>query len=1134
MAHRRSGLLGTLVIQLQVVLAASSAALIGAAPSLLNPLVAQAYTGASLVQNVSPITTGLPGVAQYYGGREEELAIDPTNANIVFSASELGGLYKSTTGGASWSHVDSLPMTAMRGVKIAPTDHNLVVVSGNPDSHVSDQGGIWRSTDGGGTWTHVGDPCTPSYAFGLDIAPTGTPGHITIVVTNLCGLMVSTDSGATWNLRFPPGACCSQFWDVKATVVSGHVQVDTCGNPGFFRSADAGATWSPVDNTSPVNMNTGNANSPCEIAVAPGDPNTVFIASYDKSPTGCGSQLYETDNANNAAPGSLTPPTWTDMKPCGNGRNGRRPWVITHPSVTSDATKFEVYFGNTTRVDHQTCSYSTTPRCKVGSSNDSGNWAMYDGALPHNGSDPTDIAFDPSSPNGCPVLESGDGGVFKMLDCTSTPAYSTTNTGLNALDALLIAGSVYTSPAHTDIYFGTQDNGLYASTDGAATWRDVALWDIYGLIADHNGPGSKVLYRTCCGDGIGQANEDFSSNTGWGTQPPLPPGTSVPSNDFWTQFGPGSYGWMTPDSSTPAKWTLYATTTNGASWTQVGPSPLPGGPSCCSGAGELQASGPSASPTFYLHLAVGGLSKIYKVAGPLNNTATLTDVTGTLVTPAFLAVNPANPSQLYTWDYGPQKVMRSTDGAATWVADNVLTSALSRGGLFNVNGQVSSIAFDSNSSAILAGTNDAGIFASLDGGQTWVYVRGSDVIPRIPNFFFDERTLDIYAASNGRGVWKVNVAPQSQLSIGTPRFPNVNPQFVTSATPFTLSAVGRRTVASVSYRYYLQGAVPPAYTTVAGTSTTFSLSGADGKYVVDTFATDTAGSEETPKSLTIRLDNTAPTSTLSVGTPRFPMVSPHFITSASALTLSATDAGSGVASVSFRVFAQGSPPPAYVTVAGSSTVFTVHGPDGNYEIDTFATDNLGNVEATHVLVLYLDNTPPVITIVQPTATNYPHSATLILNYTVTDGAGSGVQSVTATMDGSTTLAGHGLASGQAIWLLVELPLGPHTFKVAAVDNVGNADSSSVTFNIIVTPASIQDDVKEFCSKGFITKTGICNSLLAKLRAAARQFTRGNCDASGHIYEAFIHELQAQSGKAIDPTAAAIMTGDANYLIQHCP
>ena len=180
-----------------------------------------------------------------------------------------------------------------------------------------------------------------------------------------------------------------------------------------------------------------------------------------------------------------------------------------------------------------------------------------------------------------------------------------------------------------------------------------------------------------------------------------------------------------------------------------------------------------------------------------------------------------------------------------------------------------------------------------------------------------------------------------------------------------------------------------------------------------------------------------------------------------------------------------------------------------------------------------DTTAPVIAITQPASTTYVHSATLTLNYTVTDPC-TGVKSFTPTLDGSTMLAGHGLQSMQMIQLLTELALGPHTFSISAVDNAGNADASSVTFTIIVTPDSIKNDVKQFLAAGKIKNNGIANSLLAKLDAAAKARTGGNCGTAANIYGAFINELNAQSGKGVDATAAAIMIADAQYLIAHCP
>ncbi len=281
-----------------------------------------------------------------------------------------------------------------------------------------------------------------------------------------------------------------------------------------------------------------------------------------------------------------------------------------------------------------------------------------------------------------------------------------------------------------------------------------------------------------------------------------------------------------------------------------------------------------------------------------------------------------------------------------------------------------------------------------------------------------------------------------------------------------------------------------------------------------------------------------PVTELTVGTPQFPTGSPQpFITSATPLTLEATDGGSSatVGSISFRIFRLGDPPPSFTVVPGASVTFHVNGADGTYQIDFFAQGTDGVVEAQHSARVVLDDTPPVITINQPTATAYVHSATLTLDYSVTDGAGSGVGAVTPLLDGAATLAGHGLASGQVIHLLTELALGAHTFTVGASDHLGNASTPvAVTFTIIVTPDSIKDDVTQFFADGKIRNQGLENSLLAKLDAAAAARARGNCNAAGNIYAAFIHELMAQSGKGVDATAAAIMIADAQYLIDHCP
>jgi hypothetical protein len=285
----------------------------------------------------------------------------------------------------------------------------------------------------------------------------------------------------------------------------------------------------------------------------------------------------------------------------------------------------------------------------------------------------------------------------------------------------------------------------------------------------------------------------------------------------------------------------------------------------------------------------------------------------------------------------------------------------------------------------------------------------------------------------------------------------------------------------------------------------------------------------------IHLD-TPPQSTLSIGSPQYSASKQLFVTSATPFTIGATDTYFGVLNIfydyisgSFDVHRQPS---------GSSANFTLLAPaaDGPYTITSYATNLAGLPEGPNTQPVTLDNTPPVITVTQPAAGfAYPHSSTLTLNYNVTDGSGSGVKSVTPAV-----LAGPGsvptLTSGQAINLLTQLPLGSYTFTFGgATDNLGNVrPATTVPFTIIATANSIKADVTQFVGSGAISNANWSTSLSDKLNQAAAFRSAGDCSDAASVYNAFINEVSAQSGKFVKATAAGIMTSDAQYLIAHCP
>ena len=278
-----------------------------------------------------------------------------------------------------------------------------------------------------------------------------------------------------------------------------------------------------------------------------------------------------------------------------------------------------------------------------------------------------------------------------------------------------------------------------------------------------------------------------------------------------------------------------------------------------------------------------------------------------------------------------------------------------------------------------------------------------------------------------------------------------------------------------------------------------------------------------------------------VGTPSFANQTATFVSSATPITLDATygSAGANIASLSYRIYPSSTQPGKtlpFTVTAGPKVVFNLTGPDGEYTIEYFAVTKDGFfLHKLSSLNLTLDNTAPLITMTTPVHLGtYDHGDVLTLSYVASDGAGSGLATLVGRMNGSTTLAGHGLANGQAIDLLTELPLGSFTFSVDATDNVTNARTASAKFVVVATAGGIIREVDRFATEGKFKNAGIPNSLRAKLVAASSARDRGQCATAANIYDAFLSELQAQLGTGVDMASGLILRSDAAYLKTVCP
>lgn len=77
------------------------------------------------------------------------------------------------------------------------------------------------------------------------------------------------------------------------------------------------------------------------------------------------------------------------------------------------------------------------------------------------------------------------------------------------------------------------------------------------------------------------------------------------------------------------------------------------------------------------------------------------------------------------------------------------------------------------------------------------------------------------------------------------------------------------------------------------------------------------------------------------------------------------------------------------------------------------------------------------------------------------------------------------------------------------------------------------DISNSLSAGLITQQGVAQSLSDKIRDAAIYDASGACTDYSGVLHAFQLEVEAQTGKAIDPAAAQVLLEDSVYLSTHC-
>ena len=380
-------------------------------------------------------------------GRINVIAFHPSDPNIFWIGAPVGGLWKTTDGGMTWTtNSDNFQNLGVSDIAIHPTNPNIMYLgTGDRDGAHTYTYGLLKSTDGGANWTLTSLPVSSFNLIHRVLINPSNP-DILLVATST-NLWRSTNAGATWTPINSLYFRALEFHPTNQNIV----YAASYPNAQFYRSTDNGQTFTQISLPPPAS---GNVTKRFAIAVTPNNPDAVFLlGAYESAPGGndFNGLFKSTDSGQTFTQISVTtPPTlgsqyWWD-------------WTLTVSPVNQN----ELYAGG---VGY----YKTT---------DGGaNWVLEQsggGVTVH-----VDHHFSGYQPGTNTLFVGCDGGIFKTPD--SGVNWFNLNDGLSITQYYRLAASA-TDP---DLMLaGSQDNGTHRLLSG--NWAHIYGGDGMDCLISHN------------------------------------------------------------------------------------------------------------------------------------------------------------------------------------------------------------------------------------------------------------------------------------------------------------------------------------------------------------------------------------------------------------------------------------------------------------------------------------------------------------------------------------------------------------------------------------------------------------------------------------------------------------------------
>jgi hypothetical protein len=381
--------------------------------------------------------------------------------------------------------------------------------------------------------------------------------------------------------------------------------------------------------------------------------------------------------------------------------------------------------------------------------------------------DTRDLAFT-NGKNRQPLLLATDGGLHKTVNGGLN--WSLTGGGHNGFNALQITevkGQWITTIPRYDLYFGTQDNYVWASSNGGTSWSNHVGGEGFFIENQRrlaNPFESTTTFVLCGGCANFMANPLLIGILPWAnpTNPPIL-APKIVRKSFHVQAVDSDAAFMSKG--------LGVTMDLGSTWSQYAAfnedwRVLP------------KLSDPGVLPVLYQPVRTGydiprdfEIDKLVRIVkSPAGSGASVTyplmnNFGGLGINPTMfawymvVAVDPGNTQHLIAPDVINEKMMESTNGGDNWTEIPNLTSLITNNGEFYFNRsifpQASAISFSlDDPNVVIIGTWQAGLFASGDRGATWWKIPGSDLITYVTSVEFRSAT-DATISTYGRGLWKI-------------------------------------------------------------------------------------------------------------------------------------------------------------------------------------------------------------------------------------------------------------------------------------------------------------------------------------------------------------------------------------------